>query len=61
MNSVDPGIESKLIDLNSVSLDRLRDLNSSPLHQAVRRALERTQQLRGVRRSTESTQGERID
>jgi hypothetical protein len=56
----DQVIESELIDLSSVSLDHLRALNSSALHQAMRHVLERTSRLRG-RRSSDHSGGERID
>ena len=58
-----PGIESELIDLSTVSFDHLRGLNSSALHLAMSHALERTRNLQGARRSGGGTggQGERID
>lgn len=58
----DPGIESELIDLSTISLDRLRVLDSTALQHAVHRVVERTGRLRGVRRSdNEGSQGERVD
>ena len=57
----DPGIESELLDLSAVSLDRLRVLNSSVLLHAMSHVLERTGRLRGGRRSTTGAQGERVD
>jgi hypothetical protein len=63
MNSADtePGIESELIDLSTIPLDRLRVLNSSVVQEAMRHVLERTGRHRSVRRSGESSTGERID
>jgi hypothetical protein len=63
MNSAntEPGIESELIDLSAVPLDRLRVLNSSVVQEAIRHVLERTGCLRRVRRSGETGTGERID
>ena len=63
MNSADtePAIESELIDLSAVPLDRLRGLNSSVIQEAMHHVLERTGRLRSVRRSGEGGQGERID
>jgi FXSXX-COOH protein len=62
MNSADtdPGIESELIDLSGISLDRLRDLDNTALRQAMNRALDRTTRLRS-RMSSQEGGGERID
>lgn len=58
----DPGIESDLIDLSTVSFGRLRELNSSALHQAMRRALTKAVNLRATRGSGgNESGGERID
>lgn len=57
----DPGIQSELIDLSTVSFDRLRGLNSSVLHQAMGHVLERTSRLRGKRCTDHDGAGERID
>lgn len=58
----DPGIESDLIDLSTVSFGRLRELNSSALHQAMRRALTKAVNLRATRGSDgNESGGERID
>lgn len=63
MNSADtePGIESELIDLSGVSLDRLRNLDDSLLDRALHRTLDHTTRLRGGRRSGTDGAGERID
>jgi FXSXX-COOH protein len=63
MNSADTnlGIESELIDLSTVSLDRLRGLNSSALREAMHHVLDRTVGLRHVRRTAGGGGGERID
>ena len=63
MNSADtdPTIESELIDLSGISLDRLRDLDNTDLHQAMHHTLDRTTRLRGGRRSGQEGNGERID
>jgi FXSXX-COOH protein len=63
MNSayIEPAIESDLIDLSAVSLDRLRGMNSSVLHHAMHHVLTRTNHLRGVRRSGGQPDGERVD
>ncbi len=63
MNSADtdPGIESELIDLSDISLDRLRALDNTALHRAMHRTLDRTIGLRGGRRSGQVGDGERID
>lgn len=57
-----PGIESELIDLSAVSFGRLRELNSSVLHEAMSHALARTGTLRTtyVSASGEGA-GERVD
>jgi hypothetical protein len=57
-----PGIESELIDLSTVSFGRLRGLNSSALHQAMRHVLTRTGNLRTTYASSGGAEsGERID
>jgi FXSXX-COOH protein len=66
MNSADttPGIQSDLIDLSGISLDRLRDLDNTVLNRAMGHVLTRTGHLRGARMTRESGQsgqGERID
>ncbi len=66
MNSADtdPGIESELIDLSDISLDRLRDLDGSVLNRAMGHVLRRTGHLKGARTAYGSGQGgagERID
>lgn len=57
---IDPGIESQLIDLSTISFARLRELNSSAIHRAMHHALERTGRLRD-KKSAEAGQGERVD
>jgi hypothetical protein len=59
----DPGIESDLIDLSTVSFSHLRELNSSALHQAMRHALTRTGNLRTTYVSATGNEGggERVD
>lgn len=57
----DPGIESPLIDLSAVPLERLRGLNSAALHQAMHHVLERTRHPRITRVSGSEGAGERID
>jgi FXSXX-COOH protein len=63
MNSADtePGIESELIDLSAVPLDRLRELNSSALCESMHHVLDRTASVRYVRRTTTNGGGERVD
>lgn len=56
----EPGIESQLIDLSTISLARLRRMNSSALHEAMSYVLDRTGSVRDIR-SVEGSQGERVD
>jgi hypothetical protein len=63
MNSIDPmpPIESDLIDLGTVPFAHLRWRNDSVLRQSIRSALERTSNLRSIRRSGQNNDGERVD
>lgn len=56
-----PGIESKLIDVDRVPFTKLRDLDGEILRDSVRHVVERAGLVRVVRRSTNSSGGERID
>ncbi|MFL6120989.1 hypothetical protein [Actinophytocola sp.] len=57
----DPGIESELIDLSTISFGRLRELNSSALLHAMHHAMKRTEKLSVSYASAAEGQGERID
>jgi hypothetical protein len=56
-----PGIESKLIDVDRVPFTKLHELDGETLRDAVRHVVERTSLVRVVRRSGQSGGGERID
>ncbi len=57
-----PGIESKLIDVDEVPFTKLRELDSETLRDSVRHVVERTSLVRAVHRSANNSGGgERID
>jgi hypothetical protein len=56
-----PGIESKLIDVDGVPFTKLGELDGEILRDSVRHVVERTSLLRVVHRSSNSGGGERID
>jgi hypothetical protein len=56
-----PGIESKLIDVDRVPFTKLRELDGETLRDSVRHVVERASLLRVIRRSSNSGGGERID
>lgn len=60
--SIEPSIESELIDLDAVPFTALRDMDSDALRHSVNRVVERARHVRAHYRSaTSGGGGERID
>jgi hypothetical protein len=56
-----PGIESKLIDVDRVPFTKLRELDGETLRDSVQHVVERASLVRAVHRSSNAAGGERID
>lgn len=59
--SIEPSIESELIDLDAVPFAALRDMDSDALRHSVDYVMERARHVRARYRSTNQGGGERID
>jgi hypothetical protein len=59
--SIEPSIESELIDLDAVPFAALRDMDGAELRHSVNHVVERTTRVRARYRSTSPSGGERID
>jgi hypothetical protein len=59
--SIEPSIESELIDLDAVPFTALRDMDSDALRHSVNRVVERTRRVHARYRSAATSGGERID
>ncbi|WP_460392240.1 hypothetical protein [Actinophytocola sediminis] len=58
----EPGVESELIDLDTVPFTRLRELDSEPLRRSLCQVVERTRHVAASYRSADNSgAGERID
>lgn len=58
---IEPGVESQLIDLDSVPFTKLRELDSEPLRRSLDLVVERTWHVTARYRSGDDGSGERID
>lgn len=59
--SIEPSIESELIDLDAVPFTALRDMDSDAFRHSVNRVVERTRHVHARYRSSSGSGGERID
>ena len=59
--SIEPSIESELIDLDAVPFTALRDMDSEALRHSMNHVVERTRHVRAHYRSAGGSNGERID
>lgn len=59
--SIERGIESELIDLDSVPFTTLRELDGDALRHSLAHVVERTRHVRARYRSGSTSGGERID
>ncbi|HJP74436.1 MAG TPA: hypothetical protein VJ914_09210 [Pseudonocardiaceae bacterium] len=59
--SIEPSIESELIDLDAVPFAALRDMDSDALRHSVDHVVERARHVRAHYRSSNASGGERID
>ncbi len=57
---LEPGVESKLIDLDAVSMRVLRELDDAVLRQALRHVVQQTSHPQVIRDAS-SQQAERVD
>ncbi len=57
----EPGIESDLMDLDTIPFTTLRELDSEALRHSLRHVVERTRHVRARYRSGTGGTGERID